>query len=136
MLRAAAAVRIDGALLTVGCVDPKNPKAIRASAGAYFRVPLSSGWGADELSSRLETEGFRIIAADIRSGVDAFHFDWQGKWALVMGNEGSGLDPRIVATDRVFIPMPGGIESLNVGVAGSILLYEAFRRQRDGIAGI
>lgn len=130
LLRAAAAVEVDGILLTRGCVDPKNAKAIRASAGAYFKVPLSTGWEPQELSSQLRSQGFRIVAADVHGGVDAFAFDWQGKWALVMGNEGSGLDPAIVPTDRVSIPMPGGIESLNVGVAGSILLYEAYRRQR------
>lgn len=132
LLRAAVAVEIDGVVLTRGCVDPKNAKAIRASAGAYFKAPLWTGWEPQALAARLRDMGFRIVAADVHGGVDAFAFDWQEKWALVLGNEGSGLDPAIEPTDRVYLPMPGGIESLNVSVAGSILLYEAFRRQRGG----
>lgn len=129
MLRAAAAFAVDGAVLLVGTVDPKNPKAIRSSAGAYFKVPLSTGWAAEQLAASLRREGFRIVAADMRASEDAYTFDWRGKWALVMGNEGSGLDPRLSPTHQVAIPMPGGIESLNVGVAASILLYEAQRPQ-------
>lgn len=132
ILRAAAAVGVSGAVLTAGTVDPKNPKAVRASAGAYFRVPLTSGWAPASLAERLKAAGFRVIAADAHGGVDAFRFDWQGKWALVLGNEGNGLDPELVPTDRVCLPMPGGIESLNVGVAASVLLYEGYRRRRDG----
>lgn len=132
ILRAAAAVGLSGAILTAGTVDPKNPKAIRASAGAYFRVPLLTGLAPAEVVERLGEHGFRLVAADCRGGVDAFTFDWRGKWALVMGNEGSGLDPAFSGAERVVLPMPGGIESLNVGVAASVLLYEAFRRRRDG----
>ena len=132
ILRAAAAVGVSGAILTEGTVDPKNPKAVRASAGAYFRVPLSTGWKPSELSERLGRWEIRLVAADSRGGLDAFAYDWRGKWALVMGNEGNGLDPSLKPTHRVFLPMPGGIESLNVGVAASVLLYEAYRRRRDG----
>lgn len=131
MLRAAAAFAVDGAVFLSGTVDPKNPKALRSSAGAYFRVPLSTGWQAQELVERLKQAGFRLVAADARADRSAYSFDWRGKWALLVGNEGSGLDPRLVPADRVAIPMPGGMESLNVGVAASILLYEA-RRPRGG----
>jgi len=127
MLRAAAAFGVEGALFLSGTVDPKNPKALRSSAGAYFRVPLSTGWEAEKLMERLKQAGFRLVAADARADRDAYAFDWPDKWALIVGNEGSGLDPRLVPTDRVAIPMPGGMESLNAGVAASILLYEACR---------
>jgi len=132
ILRAAAAVGLPGALLTAGTVDPKNPKALRASAGAYFRLPLTAGWAPGEAAERLREAGFRLVAADVEGGTDAFAFDWRGKWALVVGNEGNGLDPAFAPAERVTLPMPGGIESLNVSVAAAVLLYEAYRQRRGG----
>src|SRR5690606_17364094 len=98
ILRAAAAVGPPGALL---------------SAGAYFRLPLTAGWEPGEAAERLREAGFRLVAADVEGGTDAFAFDWRGKWALVVGNEGNGLDPAFAPAERVTLPMPGGIESLN-----------------------
>ncbi len=115
-----------------GTVDPQKPQgASLVRGGVYFRVPLSTGWQAQELVEGLKQAGFRLVAADARADRSAYSFDWRGKWALLVGNEGSGLDPRLVPADRVAIPMPGGMESLNVGVAASILLYEP-RRPRGG----
>lgn len=129
LLRTAVAVGIDGVACTKGTVDPKNPKALRASAGAYFGARLLTGVDGGDLGERLRISGFRVVAADARGEVDAFAFDWRGKVALVVGNEGGGVDPSIQPTDRVRLPMPGGVESLNATVAGAILLYEGLRQR-------
>lgn len=129
LLRTAVAAGVDGVACTAGTVDPKNPKAVRASAGAYFAARLLTGAGAADLGEALRAAGFRIAVADARGEVDAFSFDWTGKVALVVGNEGAGAGPQIGPTHRVRLPMPGGVESLNAAVAGSILIYEGLRRR-------
>lgn len=129
LLRTAVAAGVDGVVCTEGTVDPKNPKALRASAGAYFAARLLTGIEGRKLGEALRAAGFRVAVADARGEEDAFAFDWTGKVALVIGNEGAGADPALGPTYRVRLPMPGGVESLNASIAGSILIYEALRRR-------
>lgn len=131
LVRTAVAVGADGVACTKGTVDPKNPKALRASAGAYFKARLLTGVDGGELGAALRAARFRVVVADASGDEDAFAFDWRGRVALVVGNEGSGVDPAIQPTHRVRLPMPGGVESLNATVAASVLLYEGLR-QRSG----
>lgn len=129
LLRTAVAVGVDGVVCVKGTVDPKNPKALRGSAGAYFKARLQTGVEAGPLEEALRAAGFRIVVADAQGDEEAFTFDWRGKVALVVGNEGRGVDRTIRPTHRVRLPMPGGIESLNVTVAASVLLYEGLRQR-------
>ena len=129
LLRTAVAAGVDGVACTRGTVDPKNPKALRASAGAYFAARLLTDVEGRELGEALRAAGFRVAVADARGEEDAFAFDWTGKVALVIGNEGAGADPSLGPAHRVRLPMPGGVESLNAAIAGSILIYEALRRR-------
>lgn len=134
LMRVATAVGVDGLLLCAGTVDPKHPKAVRGSAGAYFRIPLSTGWAPAELRAALVQRGYRIVAADVRGEVELFDFPWDGRIALVVGSEAHGADPLLAADERVRIPMPGGGESLNAGVAAAIILYQAWHaRRKNGI---
>jgi TrmH family RNA methyltransferase len=144
LIRSAEAFGATGVLTTAGTVDEWNQKALRASAGSVFRVPVVAA-GAAELMG-LKARGVRMfaaIAAESESNsvaacaggvaVSAADVDLAGACALMIGNEGAGLGAELLslADARVSIPMPGRVESLNAAVAGSLLLYEA-ARQRTG----
>lgn len=128
LIRAAGAFGVDGVIVLDGSVDPWNPKAVRAAAGASFRTQIIRAVWA-EARLWMEEHNIEILATD-PSGDDVRSFQTGGSWALAVGNEGAGLRPDIVAasTKRLAIPMPGNAESLNAGVAGSILLYSLFTR--------
>jgi len=119
LLRAADA--FDAALaLSAGCADPTGPKAVRASAGAIFRVPVG----------RFDNVGGRRIALVARGGVPLPQLELDGATAFVLGAEREGLPEHVLAAcDAVAtIPQPGAAESLNVAMAGAIALYERSRR--------
>jgi RNA methyltransferase, TrmH family len=119
LLRAADAFGATVAL-SDGCADPLGPKALRASAGAVFRVPLL-GWD--------EAPGERV-ALVARGGTPLAELDLSGPTTFLLGAERAGLPEGIVAdSDRLAtIPTPGPAESLNVAVAGAIALYERGRQ--------
>jgi RNA methyltransferase, TrmH family len=119
LLRAADAFGA-GVALSAGCADPTGPKAVRASMGAIFRVPLS---GFDE-------EAGKCVALVARGGTPLPELVVDGDVVLVLGAERDGLPPDVLerCDERVSIPQPGGGESLNVALAGAIALYELSRR--------
>lgn len=127
LVRSAEAFGADAVVSTPGTVDAWNQKAIRASAGSVFRVPVVSM----ELAE-LRAQGVRLIAAVARDGADPDALDLSGDCALLIGNEGAGLsEEQIAMADaKVTIPCPGKVESLNAAVAGSLLLYAASRQRR------
>lgn len=128
--RVATALDVDALLVTEGTVDPKHPRSVRASAGAYFKSRLSTGWDPGDLADHVRELGFRLVVADAAADGDLFSFNWGGRIALVVGSEASGPDPRLQGTHRVKIPMPGGGESLNVAVAAGVLLYQAWHARQ------
>ncbi len=127
LIRAAAAFGLDGVVLLDGSVDPWNPKAVRASAGAAFRCPVARR-RHDAALDRLAAAGLPILVSDAAGG-DPKPPPWHGGWALVVGSEGHGVRRAVrdAAAGTVRVPMRGGVESLNAAVAGSILLYELTR---------
>jgi TrmH family RNA methyltransferase len=135
LVRSAEAFGAACVLTTAGTVSVWNPKALRASAGSAFRVPVVRV-SADDLAA-LRREGLRVLAAvaeDSRSGpppVALAQADLTGACGLMIGNEGSGLTNEWLqlADARITIPMPGPVESLNAAIAGSLLLYEAARQR-------
>ncbi|HXH96375.1 MAG TPA: RNA methyltransferase, partial [Gaiellaceae bacterium] len=105
---------------SVGCADPTSPKALRASMGAVFRVPLA---GFDEPA------GHRIALVP-SGGTPLPEVVLEGDVVLVLGAEREGV-PKVVlerCDERASIPQPGGGESLNVAMAGTVALYELVRR--------
>jgi TrmH family RNA methyltransferase len=120
LLRAAGAFDA-GVALSEGCADPTGPKALRASMGAIFRVPLS---GFDEPVGRR----IALVPGD---GVPLPEVRLDGEVVLVLGAERDGLPPQVLerCEERASIPQPGGGESLNVALAGAIALYELARRE-------
>lgn len=131
LVRTAEAAGVCGVALTRGCADPLSPKALRASAGSAFRVPFIADLSPEELLSRLPA-GIRLMAAvagrDAASIFDPVPLDVP--LALALGSEGSGLSPGIEAASHYRVRVPGAraVESLNVGVAGAIVMFEIARR--------
>ena len=132
LVRAAFAFDLDGVIVLDGTVDPWNAKAVRASAGSALRVPIVRGAWPDARRWATET-GVRIIVADA-TGIDVADVDARPPWALVVGSEAAGPRSEIRETAELCtaIPMPGSAESLNVAVAGAILLYELTRNRQGG----
>lgn len=133
IIRSAEAFGATGMITLPGTVNPWNPKALRASSGSSFRIPILAAT-EEEALTRLRDEGIRIMATTVERGTTPEEQDWSQPTALLIGNEGGGLTSRqMAAADvRVTIPCPGPVESLNAAVAGSILLYAAssFRGKR------
>jgi TrmH family RNA methyltransferase len=134
LIRSAEAAGAHGVIFCRGSVDVTNPKTVRASAGALFHVPVVEGCDPQEVLGVLGDLGLQRIAAVAHDGERPDRVDLARPLALVFGNEASGLPAEVLAgvDTAVTIPMPGRSESLNLGMAASILLYEA-RRQRAGV---
>ena len=109
-----------GVALSPGCADPTSPKALRASMGAIFRVPLA---GFDE-------PGGRRVALVPRGGTPLAELDVAGEIVLVLGAEREGLPADVLerCAERASIPQAAAADSLNVAMAGTVALYELARR--------
>ncbi len=139
LLRSAEAFGASGMVTTPGTVSAWNGKAVRASVGSVFRVPVVAA-GMDAVGA-LKERRVRVLAA-VGEGVgsevvtEIGQVDMTGGVAILVGNEGAGLGEEwlAVADERVTVPCVGTVESLNAGVAGSVMLYEAMRqRLRVGV---
>lgn len=128
LVRSAAAFGCDAAVYLPGTVDPWNPKAVRASAGALFRLPVTAE-RPEALVGWLGEHGFMLLGADA-AGRPVDRLALSGRTAVVMGNEGGGLSGfvRSRVDSLVAVPMAERVESLNVAVAGGILLYLVTRK--------
>jgi TrmH family RNA methyltransferase len=133
LIRSAEAFAASAVLTTPGTVSQWNQKALRASAGSVFRIPVISST-LDDLAA-LKSRGLHLYAAapaDPNStSLSLTEADLTQPCALMIGNEGSGLTPDLLhlADTRLSIPTPGPVESLNAAIAGSLLLYEASRQR-------
>ncbi len=135
ILRSAEAFGSAGAVLGEGTVSPFNSKVIRASAGSVFRFPVivaKSAGGLDAISTKLREHGVRLIATSSHKGTRLDEAKLSGPAAIFVGSEGAGLSRTLIAQmdETVAIPHTAQVESLNAGVAGSIVLYEAARQRR------
>jgi TrmH family RNA methyltransferase len=130
LARTAEAFGATGMVLLPGTVSLFNQKTLRASAGSAFRLPAVVA-EANEVFGALAEHGVLSLAA-VATGAPALTLcDLTQPVAIILGNEGGGIPPEILARAgaQVSIPMPGPVESLNAAVAGSILLYEAARQR-------
>jgi TrmH family RNA methyltransferase len=135
ILRSAEAFGSAGAVLGEGTVSPFNSKVIRASAGSVFRFPVivaKSAGGLEAISAKLREHGVRLIATSSHKGTALDEAKLSGPAAIFVGSEGTGLSRTLIAQmdETVAIPHTAQVESLNAGVAGSIVLYEAARQRR------
>lgn len=123
LVRAARAFGLDGVFALDGTVDPWNPKVVRSSAGAVAHIPVARLSWADA-AAWLDRAGAMLLVAD-PAGEDVRGFRPAIPWALAVGNEGAGPRKEILGrAHRVLaIPMAPGVDSLNAGMAGAILLF-------------
>lgn len=135
VLRSAEAAGADGVICCDGSVDVFNPKTVRASAGALFRLPVVAGGDPIEVLDRIGEWGLVRLGAVPRGGDDYTSVDLTGPVALVLGNEAQGLpeDVHRFLDGRLTIPMAGRAESLNAGMAGAVLCFEAARQRRIAV---
>ncbi len=117
-------------LVLAGGVDPQNPKVVRGAMGSLFRVPVVQSEISTCLSA-LRERGRRIYVANSGGELTPWTADLRGDAVLVIGNEGAGPSAaaRAMADGVISIPMPGPTESLNAGVAASLLIYESMRQR-------
>jgi TrmH family RNA methyltransferase len=132
LLRTAEAAGATGAYLTEGCADPFSWKALRGSMGSAFRLPQVRGLSATVVLERLEERAVPALAATADGETRYDAADLAAPAALVFGTEGAGLAEDVVrrAAARLRIPLASDVESLNVGVAAGLLLFEAARQRR------
>jgi RNA methyltransferase, TrmH family len=130
LIRSSEAFGATGLITLPGTVSPWNQKALRASAGSVFRLPVVAV-GEEEVFPALATHQIAALAAVAVGGEPITAHDLTGPAALILGNEGAGISPEILrhAAASISIPTPGPVESLNAAIAGSILLYEASRQR-------
>ncbi len=128
LLRSAAAAGLPRVFLSVGCALAWAPRVLRAGMGAHFKLELYEDVALPELALRF---GGRVVGATLHDARPYFKVDFTGTVAFVIGNEGAGISPALLACihERLHIPMRAGIESLNAAVAGSILMFERLRQQ-------
>lgn len=128
LLRTAAAAGIGHAYLSTGCCAAWSPKVLRAAQGAHFAMEIFENADLVMLRGRLEVP--LIATAPDHNSMWVFRAKLPARCAWLLGNEGQGADPELLALAdlRVFIPQESGVESLNVGVAAGICLFEQ-RRQ-------
>lgn len=128
MIRTAVAAGAS-AVAVAGAADPFQPKALRASMGAAFRIPIMHA-EAPRLRDALAARGVRILVADPRGAVEFTEAPLDPPVAIIIGNETGGPDPAWTPAGlRVRIPLYGPVESLNAAIAAAVLLYEAARRR-------
>jgi TrmH family RNA methyltransferase len=134
ILRSAEAFGATGAVAARGTADPWSPKALRASAGSALRLPVLRGMAIPVLLAQLRIARVRIYAAtsapETRGA--AAEADLREPAAIFVGNESNGLPAEVVraADAAISIPMAASVDSLNAGVAASLVLYEAARQRR------
>jgi TrmH family RNA methyltransferase len=131
ILRSAEAFGASGAVTTRGTADPWSPKALRASAGSALRLPVLRGMAIPVLLAQLKMAKVRIYAASSTSRDGGAKADLREAAAIFVGNESSGVPAEVErAADAIIsIPMAAAVESLNAGVAASLVLYEAARQR-------
>jgi TrmH family RNA methyltransferase len=132
LVRTAEAAGAGAVLFCDGSVDAFSPKCVRAAAGSLFRVEVATGGRAVTVLEQLGTSGVDRFATASGRGTAYHDADLAGRVALVLGSEAHGLPPEIdpYVDSWITIPMAGRAESLNVGVAGAIVSFEAMRQRR------
>ncbi len=135
IIRSADAAGASAVVFTGQSVDPYNPKTLRASAGSIFHLPIAVGDLATTLK-HLRVGGATTLATIVRGGTNYREVDFTAPCVVVIGNEASGLDNESVALCErtISISMAGRSESLNAGVAASLVAFEALRQRQDATA--
>ena len=131
MLRTADAAGVGGVVLLSGSADAYGPKTVRASMGSLFHLPVLQGVTEENFVTTAKDLGYELLVTALEGAVSLYKADLKGRIAFVMGNEANGVSESLlaVADKKVFIPMQGRAESLNVAMAAGVIMFEALRRR-------
>lgn len=131
VLRTLDAAGFDGCILTPGCADPFGPKALRATMGSVFRVPVCSVGNTVETVQALNARGYATLAAALDGENFYRRAPLPARLCVLIGNEGAGLTKQAqdACTNRFRLPMRGGAESLNAAVAAAVMMYDLINRE-------
>ncbi len=131
IIRTADAAGADAVFLSSGCVDIYNPKVIRSTMGSIFHLPIYRNVDTLELMCGLNEKGIMTVVSHLKGFLTPYSVDMTQGCAIFIGNEANGISDELTdeAECLVKIPMPGNAESINAGVAGGILIYEAVRQR-------
>lgn len=132
VIRTAVAAGCSGVILTKGCADVFASKVVRASMGSIFHVPIFENLTTDEVVSYFAEHGITMLATSLQSSKVYFTVDLTVAVAIVFGNEGNGVSQTLLdhAENRLYIPLRGSVESLNVAASAAVILYEAVRQRQ------
>ena len=132
IIRTAAAAGVAQVLMSKHCAFAWSPKVLRAAQGAHFLTTIVEDVDLVLWARSFRDGGGRLLAAVVDAATTIYDADFRGRAAMAMGSEGRGLSAalRDLADARVAIPMAGGSESLNVGAAAAVVLFEAVRQRR------
>ena len=130
IIRSAEAFGASGLVAIEGTVHPLHPKVIRGSAGSVFRLPVLRISSSDTLST-LRAKGLRVLATSSHKSTPLPEADLTGPLAIIIGNEGAGVSRDLLAQadQSIVIPHSSKVESLNAGIAASVVLYECARQR-------
>lgn len=135
IIRTAVATNTDAIVSSDDSVDPENPKVLRASAGEWFKLAIAHYSNLPAILKDFRDRNGQAIATVPRSDLTYWEIDFNKPSLILLGNEAAGLSDELInlADIKVNIPLAGGVESLNVGIAAALLLYEARRQKNSNI---
>lgn len=131
IIRTADAVGALGVILLAGSVDAYSPKVVRASMGSIFHLPLVQGIEPEAALTWCMRYGYTTAAASLTVAEELYKVDLSQKMAFILGNEANGVSTALqeTAAMRLYIPMPGKAESMNVAMAAGVILFESLRQR-------
>ncbi len=135
IIRTADAVGAGGVIMSAGCADIYNPKTIRATMGSFFHIDICECVSCESIA-RLKSRGFKIVCGALSDkSVAHTECDMTGSVVIVLGNEANGVSEKMlnISDETVKIPIIGKAESLNVSVAGAVLMYESLRQRQNKV---
>ena len=132
IIRTADAVGALGIILLEGCVDAYSPKVVRASMGSLFHLPVVQEIFPEEALTWCYRHGYEPAATAMQGAANLYKADISKKMAFIFGNEANGVSEELqaAAETRLFIPMAGLAESMNVAMAAGIVLFEGLRQRK------
>lgn len=132
IIRTAEGAGASGIIMSRGTVDLFNPKTIRSTMGAIYRMPFLYADSIIEMVTELKNRGISVYAAHLKGCENYDQKDYRKECAFLIGNEARGLSDQLteLADEYVRIPMKGQVESLNASVAAALIMYEAARQRR------
>lgn len=126
IIRTAEASGTDMIIIGQKCVDIFNPKVVRSGMGSISRQKIYISKNNTEVLNFLRKDGFEIVATTMQDAVNYDNYNYSGKQVVILGSEAFGISDEILslANNRIYIPMKGNIESLNVSIAAALIMYK------------